>query len=46
VSQLGRAKASRSLVTTRNIARILGVPIAVLFGGGTETDDETDRFGR
>ena len=46
LSQVERGKASPSLVTLRNIARVLGVPIAALFAGGTETDDETDRFGR
>lgn len=46
LSQVERGKASPSLVTLRSIARVLGVPIAALFGGGAQSDGQTDRFGR
>ena len=46
LSQVERGKASPSIGTLRNVARVLGVPIAALFTGGTETDGETDRYGR
>ena len=46
LSQVERGKASPSIATLRNVARVLGVPIAALFTGGTETDGETDRYGR
>lgn len=46
LSQVERGKASPSIATLRNVARVLGVPIAALFTGGTQTDGETDRFGR
>ena len=46
LSQVERGKASPSIATLRNVARVLGVPIAALFTGGAETDGETDRFGR
>ena len=46
LSQVERGKASPSVATLRSVARVLGVPIAALFTGGTETDGETDKFGR
>src|SRR3954451_2377519 len=46
LSQVERGKASPSIATLRNVARVLGVPIAALFAGGTETDGDTDRFAR
>lgn len=46
LSQVENGKASPSIATLRSVARVLGVPIAALFAGGTETDGETDRFGR